>query len=186
MWGETTAIVAGERLLEIVRWLHDDPSQHYGYLVGRDCRRVSRPGRAVRPSSGISVRSPYRRFLRLKVELPKGAPLEVGQRVVGVQRRRLARARVLRHVRHSLPRAPGPAAHSDVGAVPRRLPAPKGFPAARAVQPRGAASPGAGRESGSAVLNGGAVDRRRLRGPAAGDATAYPHPASRRGSRQPL
>ena len=32
VWGETTVYVAGEQVLEIARWLHDDPAQRYDYL----------------------------------------------------------------------------------------------------------------------------------------------------------
>ena len=32
-WGETTVIVARERAGEIIRWLHDDPSQQYDFLA---------------------------------------------------------------------------------------------------------------------------------------------------------
>src|SRR5438445_7345925 len=78
-------------------------------------------------------------------------------------RRRLARARSLRHVRHHVPRPPRPAAHPDVGHVRRGVPAAEGLPAARPVQPGGAGAPGARRESGSALLDGRVVDRAGLR-----------------------
>ena len=32
VWGETTVVIEPRRALEIVRWLHDDPGQHYDYL----------------------------------------------------------------------------------------------------------------------------------------------------------
>jgi NADH-quinone oxidoreductase subunit C len=76
VWGETTIIVASERLLEIVRWLHDDPSQQYGYLVdvtGVEFRDPEEPIVVVWHLRSL----PYRRFLRLKVELPRSGPLEV-------------------------------------------------------------------------------------------------------------
>jgi NADH-quinone oxidoreductase subunit C len=76
IWGETTVYVRRERLLEIVRWLHDDPEQQYDYLAdvtGVEFRDPERPLEVV-----WHVRSiPRRRFLRLKVELPRGTPLEV-------------------------------------------------------------------------------------------------------------
>ena len=76
VWGETTIIVANEQLLDIVRWLHDDPSQRYTYLsdvTGVEFRDLEQPIEVV-----WHVRSlPYRRFLRLKVQLAKGTPLEV-------------------------------------------------------------------------------------------------------------
>ena len=32
-WGETTVFVTNESLHDIVRWLHDEPSERYDYLV---------------------------------------------------------------------------------------------------------------------------------------------------------
>jgi len=76
VWGETTVIVGGGELLEIVRWLHDDPSQQYNYLsdvTAVEFRDLEQPLEVVWHLRSL----PYRRFLRLKVLLPKGAPLEV-------------------------------------------------------------------------------------------------------------
>ncbi|MDQ3996068.1 MAG: NADH-quinone oxidoreductase subunit C, partial [Gemmatimonadota bacterium] len=76
VWGETTVVVSGSRLLDIVRWLHDDPGQQYDYLsdvTGVEYRDVERPLEVVWHLRSI----PYRRFLRLKVLIPKGSPLEV-------------------------------------------------------------------------------------------------------------
>jgi NADH-quinone oxidoreductase subunit C len=76
VWGETTVIVAGSRLLDIVRWLHDDPGQRYDYLsdvTGVEYRDLERPLEVVWHLRSI----PYRRFLRLKVLIDKGKPLEV-------------------------------------------------------------------------------------------------------------
>ena len=64
---------------------------------------------------------PFRRFLRAQGAAREGQAARRAERVAGVQRRRLARARVLRHVRHPLPRAPGSAPHPHVGAVSRGL-----------------------------------------------------------------
>jgi NADH-quinone oxidoreductase subunit C len=75
-WGETTVYVARERLLEIVRWLHDDPEQQYDYLsdvTGVEYRDLERPLEVVWHLRSL----PRRRFLRLKVELTRGMPLEV-------------------------------------------------------------------------------------------------------------
>ena len=75
-WGETTVYVARERLLEIVRWLHDDPEQQYDYLAdvtAVEYRDLERPLEVVWHLRSLS----RRRFLRLKVELARGAPLEV-------------------------------------------------------------------------------------------------------------
>ncbi|HEU5183210.1 MAG TPA: NADH-quinone oxidoreductase subunit C [Gemmatimonadaceae bacterium] len=76
IWGETTVYVAREQLLEIVRWLHDDPEQQYDYLsdvTAVEFRDPERPLEVVWHLRSL----PRRRFLRLKVELAKGAPLEV-------------------------------------------------------------------------------------------------------------
>jgi len=76
IWGETTVVVAGGELLEIVRWLHDDPGEQYDYLsdvTGVEYRDMERPLEVVWHLRSI----PYRRFLRLKVLIPKGQPLEV-------------------------------------------------------------------------------------------------------------
>ncbi|HKW46318.1 MAG TPA: NADH-quinone oxidoreductase subunit C [Gemmatimonadaceae bacterium] len=76
VWGETTIVVAGAQLLEIVRWLHDDPDQRYDYLsdvTGVEYRDVEEPIEVVWHLRSL----PYRRFLRLKVKLGKGVPLEV-------------------------------------------------------------------------------------------------------------
>jgi NADH-quinone oxidoreductase subunit C len=76
VWGETTVYVARERLLEIVRWLHDDAEQQYDYLsdvTGVEFRDPERPLEVVWHLRSL----PQRRFLRLKVELPRGTALEV-------------------------------------------------------------------------------------------------------------
>jgi len=76
VWGETTVIVTQERLLEVVRWLHDDPSQQYGYLVDVTAVEFRDPEEPI--AVVWHLRSlPYRRFLRLKVELPRTEALEV-------------------------------------------------------------------------------------------------------------
>jgi NADH-quinone oxidoreductase subunit C len=76
VWGETTVYVEPARVFEIVRWLHDDPSQRYDYLsdvTAVEFRDAERPLEVVWHLRSI----PYRRFLRLKAELPKGQPLAV-------------------------------------------------------------------------------------------------------------
>ena len=76
VWGETTVVVQGGQLLEIVRWLHDDPSQQYNYLsdvTAVEFRDLELPIEVVWHLRSL----PFRRFLRLKVLLPKGAALEV-------------------------------------------------------------------------------------------------------------
>ena len=76
VWGETTVQVARERLLEIVRWLHDDPQQQYDYLsdvTAVEFRDPERPLEVVWHLRSL----PRRRFLRLKVALVRGTPLAV-------------------------------------------------------------------------------------------------------------
>ncbi len=76
IWGETTVIVDRTRVNEIVRWLHDDPSQQYDYcsdVTAVEYRDVERPIEVVWHLRSL----PYRRFLRLKALIPKGQPLEV-------------------------------------------------------------------------------------------------------------
>ena len=76
IWGETNVYVDGSRLLDIVRWLHDDPSQRYDYLS--DVTAVEYRDREIPLQVVWHLRSlPYRRFLRIKVEIRKGEPLEV-------------------------------------------------------------------------------------------------------------
>ena len=76
VWGETTVVVPARRVLEIVRWLHDDPSQQYDYLSDVTAVEYRDPERAIEVV--WHIRSlPYRRFLRLKTELVKTAPLVV-------------------------------------------------------------------------------------------------------------
>jgi NADH-quinone oxidoreductase subunit C len=75
-WGETTVYIARERVLEIVRWLRDDPEQRYDYLsdiTAVEYRDLERPLEVVWHLRSLS----RRRFLRLKVELARGSPLEV-------------------------------------------------------------------------------------------------------------
>ena len=76
VWGETTVFVDRARVLDVVRWLHDDPAHRYDYLVdvtAVEYRDLDRPIEVVWHLRSI----PYRRFLRLKALLPKGQPLAV-------------------------------------------------------------------------------------------------------------
>lgn len=76
VWDETTVYVAPASVLDIVRWLHDDPTQRYDYLsdvTAVEYRDLEQPIEVVWHLRSL----PYRRFLRLKAELPKTAPLEV-------------------------------------------------------------------------------------------------------------
>jgi NADH-quinone oxidoreductase subunit C len=72
VWGETNVVVAHDQLLEIVRWLHDDPGQRYDYLsdvTAVEYRDPERPLEVVWHLRSL----PFRRFLRLKVRLARGA-----------------------------------------------------------------------------------------------------------------
>jgi NADH-quinone oxidoreductase subunit C len=76
VWGETTVLVARERVLELVRWLHDDPAERYDMLsdvTAVEHRDAGRPIEVVWHLRSL----PFRRFLRLKAYLEKGAPLAV-------------------------------------------------------------------------------------------------------------
>ncbi len=76
VWGETTVAVDRARVNEIVRWLHDDPSQQYDYcsdVTAVEFRDLERPIEVVWHLRSL----PYRRFIRLKALLPRGQPLEV-------------------------------------------------------------------------------------------------------------
>lgn len=76
IWGETTVYVTKARLHDIVRWLHDEPTERYDYLVdvtAVEYRDADRPIEVVWHLRALQ----HRRFLRLKVELPKRGPLEV-------------------------------------------------------------------------------------------------------------
>ena len=75
-WGETTVLVDPARALDLVRWLHEDAGQRYDYLS--DVTAVEHRD-AMRPLEVVwHLRSlPYRRFLRLKGELARGAALAV-------------------------------------------------------------------------------------------------------------
>lgn len=76
VWGETSVTIDATRALDIVRWLHDDPSQSYEYLV--DVTAVEFRDRELPIQMIWHLRSiKYRRFLRLKAPLPKGKPLSV-------------------------------------------------------------------------------------------------------------
>ena len=76
VWGETTVVVDRARLSEVVRWLHDDPSQQYDLLsdvTAVEFRDPEQPIEVVWHLRSL----PYRRFLRLKVLLEKDQPLSV-------------------------------------------------------------------------------------------------------------
>ncbi|WP_052574325.1 NADH-quinone oxidoreductase subunit C [Gemmatimonas aurantiaca] len=76
VWGETIVYVTKARLHDIVRWLHDEPTERYDYLVdvtAVEYRDADRPIEVVWHLRALQ----HRQFLRLKVELPKRGPLDV-------------------------------------------------------------------------------------------------------------
>ena len=73
--GETTLVVESTRAHEIIQWLHDDPAQSYEYLsdvTAVEFRDHEQPLEVVWHLRSLK----YRRFLRIKIHLTKGAPLE--------------------------------------------------------------------------------------------------------------
>ena len=75
-WGETTVFVRPDAVQDIVRYLHGDVAEQYDYLsdvTAVEYRDLEMPLQVVWHLRSL----PYRRFLRLKAEIPKGAPLRV-------------------------------------------------------------------------------------------------------------
>ena len=76
IWGETTAYIKPEAVLDIVKYLHDDDAERYDYLsdvTAVEYRDLELPLQVVWHLRSL----PFRRFLRLKAELPRGTPLKV-------------------------------------------------------------------------------------------------------------
>lgn len=76
VWGETNVYVQPAQVLDIVTWLHDDAGEQYDYLsdvTAVEFRDLELPIEVVWHLRSL----PYRRFLRLKAQLNKGAPLRV-------------------------------------------------------------------------------------------------------------
>lgn len=76
VWGETTVIVDPARVHDVIQWLHDDPAQRYDYLsdvTAVEFRDLEQPLQVVWHLRSL----PFRRFLRIKVLIERGAPLEV-------------------------------------------------------------------------------------------------------------
>jgi NADH-quinone oxidoreductase subunit C len=76
VWGETTIVVDNASAHDIIKWLHDDPSQQYNYLsdvTAVEFRDLEMPIEVVWHLRSL----PYRRFLRIKTLLQKGGALEV-------------------------------------------------------------------------------------------------------------
>ena len=76
IWGESVVYVDPNSVHEVIRWLHDDETQRYDFLS--DLTAVEYRDAAAPIEVVWHLRSlPFRRFLRVKAELPKGQPLEI-------------------------------------------------------------------------------------------------------------
>jgi NADH-quinone oxidoreductase subunit C len=75
-WGETTVFIVPAAAAEIIRYLHDDPAEQYDYLsdvTAVEYRDLELPVEVVWHLRSL----PYRQFLRVKAQLPKGQPLRI-------------------------------------------------------------------------------------------------------------
>lgn len=76
IWSETVVYVDPASVHDVIRWLHDDPAQRYDFLS--DVTAVEYRDAEVPMEVVWHLRSlPYRRFLRIKAQLPKGALLDI-------------------------------------------------------------------------------------------------------------
>ncbi|MEP6905795.1 MAG: NADH-quinone oxidoreductase subunit C [Gemmatimonadales bacterium] len=76
IWGETVVVVKANAVYEVMQWLKDDPAQRYDFLsdvTAVEYRDFEQPLEVVWHLRSL----PFRRFLRVKVQLPKKSPLEV-------------------------------------------------------------------------------------------------------------
>jgi NADH-quinone oxidoreductase subunit C len=76
IWGETVVYVSQVRVKEVIQWLRDDPAQRYDFLsdlTAVEYRDAQTPIEVVWHLRSL----PYRRFLRIKSQIPRGAPLEI-------------------------------------------------------------------------------------------------------------
>src|SRR5205807_1869335 len=74
VWGETSVVVDKARAHDVIQWLHDDATQRYDYLsdlTAVEFRDMERPIEVVWHLRSL----PFRRFLRIKIELAKDAEL---------------------------------------------------------------------------------------------------------------
>jgi len=76
VWGETTVFVRLDTVHDIIRWLHDEPTERYDYLVDVTAVEFRDAARALEVVWHLRALG-HRRFLRLKVELPKRGALVV-------------------------------------------------------------------------------------------------------------
>ncbi len=76
VWGETTVVIAPTSVIDVIRFLHDDPGERYDYLsdvTAVEQREIEQPLEVVWHLRSL----PYRRFLRVKTLLAKDKPLVV-------------------------------------------------------------------------------------------------------------
>ncbi|HZI26729.1 MAG TPA: NADH-quinone oxidoreductase subunit C [Gemmatimonadaceae bacterium] len=76
IWGETNVYLRPDAVRDVVQYLHDDDAERYDYLsdvTAVEYRDLELPLQVVWHLRSL----PYRRFLRIKAELPKGTPLKV-------------------------------------------------------------------------------------------------------------
>jgi NADH-quinone oxidoreductase subunit C len=76
IWGETVVFIDPASAHDVIRWLHDDESQRYDFLS--DVTAVEYRDAEVPIEVVWHLRSlPFRRFLRVKAQIPKGQALEI-------------------------------------------------------------------------------------------------------------
>ena len=76
IWGETNVYLRPDAVRNVVQYLHDDEAERYDYLsdvTAVEYRDLELPLQVVWHLRSL----PWRRFLRIKAELPKGTPLKV-------------------------------------------------------------------------------------------------------------
>jgi NADH-quinone oxidoreductase subunit C len=76
VWGETTVYVDHAQVHSVIQWLKDDAGQQYDYLsdiTAVEYRDLEQPIEVVWHLRSL----PYRRFIRLKVQIEKGSMFEV-------------------------------------------------------------------------------------------------------------
>lgn len=76
IWGDTNVYVTTAAISEVMQWLHNDPTQQYDYLsdiTAVESRDLEQPIEVVWHLRSL----PFRRFLRVKTQIDKGAKLEV-------------------------------------------------------------------------------------------------------------
>lgn len=76
IWGETVVFVKPSAVFDVMQWLRDDSDQQYDFLsdvTAVEYRDFEQPIEVVWHLRSL----PYRRFLRVKAQLPKKGPLEI-------------------------------------------------------------------------------------------------------------